>query len=147
MTEKSDHRPDDEQAGAPEPTAASPQAATDDADTEGTRWGDADQAGTAAHAEGWTHELARDLRQRSGDRSMWVRLLFMLISAALFLVIYTWLIWFLVVFQFLSKLVTGHANQQLVSASDRLVHYAGELLAFLLYRTEQRPWPFGQADT
>ena len=141
MTEKPDHRPDDEQAGAPEPSAVSPQDATGEAGTEGTRWGDADQA----HAEGWTHELARDLKQRSGDRSMWVRLLFMLISGAIFLVVYTWLLWFLVGFQFLSKLVTGHTNQQLLSASDRLVRYAGDLLAFLLYRTEQRPWPFGQA--
>lgn len=112
-------------------------------DEEGTKWRDPTKVGEEPVSEGWTQDLARDLKQRSKDRSMWVRLLFMVLSTVIFLVVYTWLVWFVVIFQFLSKLLTGKINSQILAASDRLVSYAGDLLAFLLYRTEQRPWPFG----
>ena len=117
--------------------------ATENKDS-GTEWRDPDQV---AAAEGWTKELARELKQRSKDPNMWIRLLFMVMATAIFLVVYTWLVWFVVIFQFLSKLFTGKINPQLLAASERLVGYAGDILAFVLYRTEQRPWPFGSKET
>jgi len=48
-----------------------------------------------------------------------------------------------VIIQFLFKLLTGGANPQLQVAGQHLGAYICEMVLFLTFATEDRPYPFG----
>ncbi|HEX5313949.1 MAG TPA: DUF4389 domain-containing protein [Gammaproteobacteria bacterium] len=71
----------------------------------------------------------------------WRRFAFMLIfvpilSCALFLMGFTSL------FQFFSMLASGETNPQLTSFGHGLARFAAEIMDYLTYNTERRPFPF-----
>ncbi len=76
------------------------------------------------------------------DPLVWLRILLMCICAALFFVLFAWLIWLLVLFQILYTLICGRPNQDLVEFAPKCARYAHDLLAFLTYADERLPWPF-----
>lgn len=46
-------------------------------------------------------------------------------------------------FQFLSSLITGKCNNNLLKFAKTLSNYISEVLLFLTYNTEEKPYPFG----
>jgi hypothetical protein len=48
-----------------------------------------------------------------------------------------------VVFQFLSQLLTRRTNQRLLKLGQNLSTYSYQILVFLTYNSEYRPYPFG----
>jgi hypothetical protein len=48
-----------------------------------------------------------------------------------------------VVFQFLSQLLTRRTNQRLLKLGQSLSTYSYQILVFLTYNSEYRPYPFG----
>ncbi len=75
------------------------------------------------------------------DRGTWMRLLYMLLFAA---ILYVTLIvtGAVVVIQFLFKLVTGTANGELTRFGGTLADFVRDVVAFLTFASETMPFPF-----
>jgi hypothetical protein len=71
----------------------------------------------------------------------WLRLVFMLIFAAV-LHIASIVMWVLVAAQFLFSLITGEDNQHLRRFGHSLSTYIYDVLKFLCYSSEEKPFPF-----
>lgn len=75
------------------------------------------------------------------DTETWKRGFFMMI----FVIIYTAaevLIFGIVVFQFFSRLFTGELNLRLVEFAPGLSRYIYEILKYVTYESDERPFPF-----
>lgn len=72
----------------------------------------------------------------------WVRGLFILIYVVIAHVVF-WIIWLVVIFQFLMKVITGHVNPNVRDFSGSLTRYAFQILSYVTFRSEEQPWPFG----
>jgi Domain of unknown function (DUF4389) len=70
-----------------------------------------------------------------------LRGLFIVIFGVIFYVLY-FVIWVLVVFQFLTKVVTGNLNDNLGQLSESLTSYAFQILLYITFQSEERPFPF-----
>jgi len=71
----------------------------------------------------------------------WLRGLFIVIFGVIFYVLVT-IIWVLVIFQFITAVVTGAPNQNLKDFSDSLTQYAYQVLRYMTFGSEERHWPF-----
>jgi hypothetical protein len=71
----------------------------------------------------------------------WLRLVFMLLFAAV-LQLASIVMWVLVVAQFLFSLITGDDNPHLRRFGQSLSTYIYDVLKFLCYSSEEKPFPF-----
>ena len=71
----------------------------------------------------------------------WLRGLFMLLFAVLYTIAEV-VVTAVVLLQFLIVLVTGERNERLTGLGERLSVYVYDVLRFLTYNSEQRPFPF-----
>ncbi len=71
----------------------------------------------------------------------WLRLFFMLLFAAL-LQLASLVMWVLVVAQFFFSLISGDDNLQLRRFGASLSAYIFDVLKFLTYNSEEKPFPF-----
>lgn len=82
-----------------------------------------------------------DIEANIKSRSTWMRLVFMLVLGAIYalsrLVVFS-----VVVLQFLWALITSEANEKLVRFGHSLAVYTAELIDYLCYYSEERPFPF-----
>lgn len=71
----------------------------------------------------------------------WIRLLFMILFAIVnyFVQIVSWLI---AIVQFIVTIVTGKPNQNLLSFSEGLSGFSFHILKYLMYVTDEKPYPF-----
>jgi len=97
--------------------------------------------------------LSEELKENVQDSSVWKRLLFMLLFGFLYSVAEVVLV-AVVIFQFLSVLFTGDKNDKLLSLGGDISTYIYQVLCYLTYNSEERPYPFadwpsgqGTADT
>lgn len=72
---------------------------------------------------------------------VWLRGLFILIFGVIlyFAIV---LVWLLVIFQFVSKLLTGDVNRQLADFGAGLVRYVPQVLSYVTFQADERPFPF-----
>lgn len=82
-----------------------------------------------------------DIEANIKSRSTWMRLVFMIVLGAIYAVSRV-VVFFVVVLQFLWALVTSEANEKLTRFGHSLALYTAELIDFLCYYTEERPFPF-----
>ena len=77
------------------------------------------------------------------ERSTWLRLLFMLLFGFIF-----WLasmaLGIIVLIQFLHVLFSGERNEILSRSSSQLGRYFGEIIDYLTYASDERPFPFSE---
>ncbi len=71
----------------------------------------------------------------------WMRGLFIIIFGIIFYVLIG-IIWLLVIFQFVTKVITGNLNAQLEKFSGTLTAYTRQILDYVTFRSEVRPFPF-----
>jgi Domain of unknown function (DUF4389) len=71
----------------------------------------------------------------------WLRLVFMLFFA-LVLWLVSFIMWGLVIIQFLFSLITGEDNQELRRFGYSLSTYIYQTLQFLCYSSDEKPYPF-----
>ena len=85
--------------------------------------------------------MNQTLKERLTKREHWIRALWMLLFALIFnlaeLVIAA-----VVILQFGIRLFTGTTNRQLLDFGASLSRYAYQLILYLTYNTESRPFPF-----
>jgi hypothetical protein len=88
-----------------------------------------------------TGEGGRTLEDNLKSRSTWMRLLFMLVIVVFYavsrLVVAT-----VVIVQFFHVLFTGQTNSRLKEFGQSLSTYTYQMLRYLTFNTEQRPFPF-----
>ncbi len=73
--------------------------------------------------------------------STWIRLVHMFVLVIAFNIAEL-IIGVVVVFQFLSKLLTGNANDQLKSFGAEVGTYLSSIVRFLTFETENKPFPY-----
>lgn len=86
--------------------------------------------------------MTRNRSKGHGDKVVWHRLLHIAIFAVIFNIVEVVLV-ALVAFQWLSTLITGQANERLKGLGAELAGYVAEIVRFLTYGTDDRPYPFG----
>lgn len=81
------------------------------------------------------------IKDNAKNIDTWLRGLFILIFGVIFYFLYG-LIWLLVIFQFVTKVITGGLNSNLEQFSTRMTCYAMQILNYITYQSEERPFPF-----
>jgi uncharacterized protein DUF4389 len=82
-----------------------------------------------------------NFKENAKNVDVWTRGLFILIYGVIFYFLF-FLIWLLVIFQFLMKLITSELNGQLLDFSDSLTKYVSQILLYITFKSEERPFPF-----
>ncbi len=82
-----------------------------------------------------------DIKNNAKNTDTWLRGLFILIFAVIFYFLYG-LIWLLVIFQFVTKVITGELNRNLEQFSTKMTSYAMQILNYITFQSEERPFPF-----
>ena len=82
-------------------------------------------------------QLAKNLK----SKSIWMRLLFMLVITFLYSVSRI-IVGTVVVVQFFWVLFTGETNQKLQVFGKSLATYTNQIILYLTFNTEERPFPF-----
>ena len=85
-----------------------------------------------------------DLEQNVKQKSTWVRLFFMIVLAFLY-GLSRFVIGAVVVIQFFYVLLTGETKDELKSFGHSLAIYSYEVINYLTFNTEEKPFPFGGA--
>ena len=73
--------------------------------------------------------------------STWIRLLHMIVLVIAFNIAEL-IVGAVVVFQFLSKLLTGNANEHMKEFGAGIAIYLGCIVRFLIFETEEKPFPY-----
>ena len=81
------------------------------------------------------------LKSNLSSSKHWLRLVFMLLFAAL-LQLASLVMWILVAVQFVFSLITGEDNLHLRRFGHSLSTYIYDVLKFLCYSSEEKPFPF-----
>lgn len=92
-----------------------------------------------------SNDKAEEIKRNILSPSQWVRILFMAVYAVAWWIL-TFVIAAIVVLQTLICLVTGRDNENLREVGQKLADYFHEILLFLVYETDRKPWPFENDD-
>ena len=87
--------------------------------------------------------MADHIKENIKEQSTWVRAFYMIVMAILYSLT-EFVILAVVVFQFLSKLVTAKTNERLLGFGKSLSTYIYQIMLFLTYNTEEKPFPFAE---
>ncbi len=82
-----------------------------------------------------------DIKENVKNIDVWTRGLFILVYGVIFYFLFI-LIWLMVIFQFIMKLITTELNDQLLDFSDSLTKYVSQILLYITFKSEERPFPF-----
>lgn len=85
---------------------------------------------------------SRPMEDNLKSRDTWLRLVFMLVYAAIISVA-SIVATAIVVLGFLVVLFSGERNRQLMDAGHAVAEYFRQVLAYLTYNSEEKPFPFG----
>jgi len=75
------------------------------------------------------------------DRNVWMRVLFMLLYAAVYYVAVI-VLSAVIIAQFLFVVVTGRKNGRLLGLGAQLSAFIYQIITYLTYNTDERPYPF-----
>lgn len=93
--------------------------------------------------------MEQDLKENLKQKKTWLRGLYMLLFA-IFYSVAEIVILVVVVFQFLLALFTARTNARLVLFGKSLSTYVYQVMLYLTFNSEDKPFPFGEwpaADT
>ncbi len=87
--------------------------------------------------------MDEELKQNITETGTWMRAFYMIIFFLIYSVAEAVLA-AVVIFQFLSRLFTGKINEKLLVLGANLSTFAYEILLYLTYNSEIKPFPFGE---
>lgn len=103
------------------------------------------QGSTELEAEAVDVDIIENKAPRWSERLLsvdhWLRFVFM-VFFAIILGVVSYVITVLVVVQFIWALIAGEGNDKLREFGSALSHYIYQILRFLTYNTEDKPFPF-----
>ncbi len=85
--------------------------------------------------------MSGDIKKHVTRRSIWLRLVFMIVLSVAFNVAEV-IIFAVVAFQFLASLFTGQPNDRLARFGRNLARYLQQITVYLTFTTEEKPFPF-----
>ncbi len=85
--------------------------------------------------------MSGNIQENIKRSSIWLRLVYMVVLGIAFHVA-EFVIWVVVVFQFLTSLFTGKPNDRLTRLGRNLAHYIKQIMVFLTFAGEGKPFPF-----
>lgn len=85
--------------------------------------------------------MDENVRDRVSSAETWLRLLFV-VMFGFFAAVAICLIWLVAVTQFLFSVFTGRVNENLSEFADTLVAYVAQAFSYMVYRTDEKPFPF-----
>ena len=86
--------------------------------------------------------MSDDLKDNIKRQSTWMRGLYMLLFSV-FYKIADLILFAVIIFQFVLKLLTGDTNDRLRKLGQSISTYIYQILQFLNFNSEQHPYPFG----
>ncbi len=86
--------------------------------------------------------LDPQLKEHVSAKTTWIRGLYIILFAIVYSIA-AWLVVAVVIFQFLSTLLTGNNNVQLLRFGRQLSDFVRQLLMFVTYNSDDKPYPFG----
>ena len=95
----------------------------------------------ANNAEAKDRQEGTSLKENLKSQSTWLRLFFMLVMVLLYSVSRL-VVSAVVVLQFFWVLFTGETNKRLGNLGQALATYTYQIICYLTFNTEQRPFPF-----
>ena len=87
--------------------------------------------------------MSHDIKHHIKQQSTWKRSLYMLLFTV-FYQIAEIILFIMVLFQFVIKLLTGDTNQRLRLLGQSLATYIYQIVQFLSFNSEMHPYPFGE---
>jgi len=84
-----------------------------------------------------------NVKENVKNVDVWLRGLFILVFGIIFYFLCI-LISLVVVFQFVMRVITGSLNQNIYTLSEGLCLYAFQILNYVTFRSEERPYPFSE---
>jgi hypothetical protein len=81
------------------------------------------------------------LKENFVQQGKWLRLLWMMGFSFIYS-ISLWVLWLIVAVQFLFVLLTNSPNENILRASSGFRNYMVQILDFITYRSEDKPFPF-----
>ena len=85
--------------------------------------------------------MSDDIKENLKQQTIWLRGLYMLMFA-LFYSVAEFVLFAVVVFQFLFILFTGKNNPRLLRLGQSLATYIYQIIQFLTYNSDYHPYPF-----
>ena len=85
--------------------------------------------------------MSHEVKENVKNIDVWIRGLFIIIFGVILYFLFM-IIWLLVVFQFFTKVITGHLNRNLSDFSSGLTDYTFQILLYITFQSEERPFPF-----
>ncbi len=86
--------------------------------------------------------MSNDIKDNIKRQSTWIRGLYMLLFS-IFCGLADFVLFSIVIFQFLLKLFTGDTNDRLRKLGQSISTYIYQILQFLSFNSEVHPYPFG----
>ncbi len=83
-----------------------------------------------------------DLKQNLKNQNTWIRGLYMLLFCFL-AGIADFVLFGVIIFQFVHKLITGRLNERLLKLGRGLASYIYQIIQFLTFSSEYHPYPLG----
>lgn len=80
--------------------------------------------------------------EQKGKKSQWMRLAYMLLYVVIGYFISA-IVFCIAIVQFVYKLINKEPNQKLLAFSHNFATYAKEIIEYLSYNSEEKPWPIG----
>jgi len=84
-----------------------------------------------------------DVKENIKNVDVWLRGLFILVFGIIFYFLCI-LISLVVVFQFVMRVISGSLNHNIYNLSEGLCLYAFQILNYVTFRSEERPYPFSE---
>ena len=85
--------------------------------------------------------MDQSLKRHLTRRETWLRGLFIILFAVIYGIAEV-VLWAVVLFQFLATLFTGERNARLLRFGAELSAFLYQVLLFVTFNRDQRPWPF-----
>lgn len=86
-------------------------------------------------------KMEAQIKENIKSKPQWTRAFFMVINV-IFFEVAKWIAFLVIVFQFVFTLISGKPNENMVRFGKELTLYIGQLLEFLTYNSEEKPFPF-----
>lgn len=83
-------------------------------------------------------EVKEEVKKASGERVLYT-IFYMVIAK-----IISFIVFIVVVAQFLYSWIGGNLNEKLLSFSASLSEYVRQLIAYISFNSDEKPWPMGE---
>lgn len=85
--------------------------------------------------------MAVGVKENATSAAVWMRGLYIIVFGVILYFVFG-LVWLLVIFQFFTKLLTGELNQPLRRFAAPLSRYVSQVLSYITFQSDERPFPF-----